>query len=165
MVTNKQRKKEKEKKMDSLVSKVFLILFVVIGVVFLGTWAFTGMRSGMETGNQALSDVEKMNTALLETEFTKYDATEITGSQVINAIKKYEQEGTAICITVNNGRASTVYVMTADLAQKAPNRAADAKKKNDLNRYINPSTMYLGEVVRDTDTGTITGVTFTKATP
>lgn len=148
--------------MDGLLEKVFVILIVIIGIALVGGYGVTQIRSGMEKGEQASAQVEKMSEAMLETEFTKYDATEITGSQVINVIKKYEQEHGEICILVNNGRTETEYVMTQDLSAEAANKAVNAKKKSDLSLYINPSSLFLGEVIREEDTGTITTVKFTK---
>lgn len=149
--------------MDNLLVKaLFAALALVLGCI-LGGWIFSKTRSSLDTANQANQKEEVMSQSMLESEFTQYDATEITGSQVINIIKKYEQENSEkICIEVDNKRSVNDFVYTADLSDKASMKAKDAKNKGDLANYINPSSMFLGEVIRDEDTGAIIMVKFTK---
>lgn len=148
--------------MDGLIEKVVAIVIVVVAVIAVGLFGMNFIRDGMETGNKAQGDLNKMNTAMMENEFTQYDATEVWGSNLINIIKNYENQKEQICIIVNNGRRETEYVRTSNLSQEASTKAKDAKQKSNLDLYINPSTKYLGEVIRDTDTGTITALKFTK---
>lgn len=149
--------------MEDAPVKAIIIAAVISLILILLGFVFSLTRSNMETANQTQQKMEAQNQAMLETEFTKYDATEITGSQVINVIKKYEQENIEkICIEVDNKRSVNDYVYTADLSDKSDLKAVDAKDKGDLTNYINPSSMFLGEVVRDEDTGTITMIRFTK---
>lgn len=133
-----------------------VLALLVVGVVF-------GIaRSQTDATNQTMVQVENMNQASLEATFTQYDTADLTGSSVINAIKKFENENYVISVVVNNGRGEATYVYENDLSAKTTLRAKDAKKKSDLNTYINPSSMYLGEVIRDEDTGTITIIRFEK---
>lgn len=148
--------------MGNLSEKVMEIVFIIIGIVVVGLFGFNLIRGGMETGNTAEKDLNKMNTAMMENKFTQYDATEIWGSNLINLIKNFESQKEEICIIVNNGRTETEYVKTRDLAQAAPTKAKDAKQRSNLNLYINPSTQFLGEVIRDADTDTIIAIKFTK---
>ena len=150
--------------MSETMEKVIWILAgLVVAVIAIG-WGNGLFRSNIDTAGEVSQDMEMTNQAMLESSFTQYDATEITGSQLINLIKKYEQEGTKISVVVNNGRAENTYVYTEDLSAPASIRAKDAKDRADLSTYINPSTLFLGEVVRDADTNTITGLKFTKVT-
>ncbi len=158
---------------DNRGDAVQTIILIIVGVVcacIVGSFVFSAIRSRMDTGEATMTQVAEMDQAMLESEFTKYDATEITGSQVINIIKKYEQQSTKIYVVVNNGRSETQYVYTSDFSSRTTVKAKDAKDKADLNTYINPSATFLGEVIRDggdvdggtTGTGTIIGLKFTK---
>lgn len=149
--------------MEEIPSKViFIVIAIVLTLVVIG-WVVSRTKSTMETASQADQEVEVMSQSMLETKFTQYDATEVTGSQVINIIKKYEQENSEkICIEVDNKRSVNDFVYTADLSDKATMKAKDAKDKSDLANYINPSSMFLGEVIRDEDTGAIIMLKFTK---
>lgn len=149
--------------MDDVVTKWFLLVCAVVMATVLIASGVSSARSNMETHSEVQKKSEAQNQALLESEFTKFDATEITGSQVINVIKQYEQtDSEKICIEVDNKKSVNDYVYTADLSAKSDRKAVDAKDKGDLTNYINPSSMFLGEVIRDEDTGTIIMVKFTK---
>lgn len=149
--------------MDDVMTKWVMIGIALVMACILGATAITSSRSSMETQSQAQKDIDVQNQTMLESKFTKYDATEITGSQVINVIKQYEQtDSEKICIEVDNKKSVNDYVYTADLSAKSDRKAVDAKDKGDLTNYINPTSMFLGEVVRDEDTGTIVMIKFTK---
>lgn len=147
---------------DIPINFVMLGAGLVLALVFISV-VIMYSRSSMEASGEVNKKIEVQNQSMLESEFTMYDATEVTGSQVINVIRKYEQENTEkICIEVDNKKSVNDYVYTADLSAKSDKKAVDAKDKSDLTNYINPSSMFLGEVVRDEDTGTIIMVKFTK---
>ena len=147
---------------DKTIGEVIWIVVGLAVVLIAAGWGVLQVRSNTNSANNVAAEMEQMNESLLETEFTKYDASEVTGSQVINAIKQYEQEKEDICIIVNNGRSETEYVKTQDLSSEASAKIKDAKKKSDLSHYISPSAIFLGEVIRDVDTDTIIAIKFTK---
>ena len=147
---------------DIPINFVMLGAGLVLALVFISV-VIMYSRSSMDASGEVNKKIEVQNQSMLESEFTMYDATEVTGSQVINVIRKYEQENTEkICIEVDNKKSVNDYVYAADLSAKSDKKAVDAKDKSDLTNYINPSSMFLGEVVRDEDTGTIIMVKFTK---
>lgn len=148
--------------MDSPAAKWIIIVLTLVLCFVLGNWVFGTQRSSMETANKVTEELEKTNQALLESKYTQYDGTEMKGSRVINTIRNFEQENEKICVEVNNGRAVNTYVYTADLSAPATLKAKDAKNRADLSTYINPSSNFLGEVVKDPDTGTIIKLVFTK---
>lgn len=142
---------------------------VIIACIFIG-WFIFQVNNRIEAGESAMNQVSRLETTMLESEYTMYDATEIQGSQVINIIKKYEEDNQRISIIVNNGRTETTYVYESDLSTRASAKAKDAKNKSALDTYINPSSTYLGEVLRDGGdvdgsaggTGAIIGLKFVK---
>lgn len=152
------------------IETIILIIIGTVAACIVGTFIFSAINTQNETGEAIMTQVSEMNQSMLDSEFTKYEATEITGSQVINLIKKYEQQSTKIYIIVNNGRSETQYVYNTDLSTRASAKAKDAKNKADLNIYINPSATFLGEIIRDggdvdggtNGTGSIIGLKFTK---
>lgn len=148
--------------MDGILEKVLFVFAVIIaGAIAIG-WFMGMFNDSMDSGNKAAQDINRMNVYLDESEFTQYDSEEIYGSSVVNIIKKYEQEKAEICIVVNNGRTETEYVMNSSLTQEASHKIKEAKNKSDLNLFINPTTLFMGEVIRDTDTDAIVGLKFTK---
>ena len=138
---------------EALIAIALLCLVVV--------WISTQVRGNMEKADTASQQLDNTTESLLESEFTIYEASERTGSTVISIVSKYEQEGTKICIEVDNGSGSYVpYCYANDLTAKSDNKIVDAKNKSDLTTYINPKAPFLGHVVRDEATGSIIGLQF-----
>lgn len=147
--------------MDKPISEViFIIACVVFGAIVV-VWGGVQVRSNMEKADKASTQMDTATESLLESEYTIYEASEKTGSSVINLISKHEQEGTKICIEVDNGSGSyTQYCYNKDLTAKADAKVVNAKNKSDMTTYINPKAPFLGHVVRDEATGTIIGLQF-----
>lgn len=135
-----------------------------IVVVSLAILVFNLMNGQEETIKVVDEKSSQFTTQLMESEFTQYDGTTVTGSDVINCIKRMKQE--VICITVNNGRQATEYIyssnLSTDLTGNLTAMLKDAKDKSNLDKYINPAARFEGEVIRDASTDTIIGITFTK---
>lgn len=147
--------------MNKIIVTVFEVLLAIAAVCLVGVWIFGIIRGSMEKGDRGYAQLDNTTEALLESEFTIYEASERTGSTVISVVSKYEQEGTKICIEVDNGSGSyTQYCYNKDLTAKADAKIVDAKNKSDLSTYINPKAPFIGHVVRDEATGTIIGLQF-----
>lgn len=111
------------------------------------------------TSESAMGKIEGMNSEMLESEYTKYEGNNISGTSVLNAIKTFKND--VICITVNNGNAVTEYIYDSSLSTKITSPThIDAGDKTQRQYYINPSSTFVGEVIRD-NTGGISGITFT----
>lgn len=147
--------------MDKPLSEViFIISCVVFGAIVI-IWGGGQVRSNMEKADKASTQMDNATESLLESEYTIYEASEKTGSSVINLISKHEQEGTKICIEVDNGSGSYIqYCYNNNLTAKADAKIVNAKNKSDLTTYINPKAPFLGHVVRDEATGAIIGLQF-----
>lgn len=127
---------------------------LVIGFIFIA-WS-----SVKESGNTAIADTNSMVTQMEEAKYTQYDASVITGSEVINVIKQHATDD--IYIGVNTGSGMVNYIH-ADGTLAAPGAdLANAKDKTNA-AYISPNAKFTGKVIRST-TGTdaILGIEFTK---
>ena len=130
--------------MNKVIVTVFEVLLAIAAVCLVGVWIFGIIRGSIEKGDRGYAQLDNTTEAILESEFTIYEASERTGSTVISVVSKYEQEGTKICIEVDNGSGSyTQYCYNKDLST-----------------YINPKAPFIGHVVRDEATGTIIGLQF-----
>lgn len=102
--------------------------------------------------------VNNMTVAAEESDYTKYDGAIVTGSDVVSAIKYFEGMG-EVCITVTTSKGTHSYIYTGpDLQTKSDISVSNTRKKTS-EYYINPSSKFLGSVVRDAD-GTITNIVF-----
>ena len=147
--------------MDKPIAEVIFGIAVVVLAAIVIIWGATQVRGNIEKADKASAQMDTATETLLESEYTIYEASEKTGSSVINLISRHEQEGTKICIEVDNGSGSyTQYCYNKDLTAKADAKVVNAKNKSDMTTYINPKAPFLGHVVRDEATGTIIGLQF-----
>lgn len=147
--------------MDKGIALVLEILAAIAVLALVILWAAGLARGNMEKADKASAQLDNATEALLESEYTIYEASERTGSTVISVISKFEQEGTKICVEVDNGSGTyTQYCYNNDLSEKATAKIVNAKDKTDLTTYINPKAPFVGHVVRDEATGTIIGLQF-----
>lgn len=147
--------------MDKPIAEVLFGIAVVVLAAIVIIWGVTQVRGNLEKADKASTQMDNATETLLESEYTIYEASEKTGSSVINLISRHEQEGTKICIEVDNGSGSyTQYCYNKDLTAKADAKVVNAKNKSDMTTYINPKAPFLGHVVRDEATGAIIGLQF-----
>lgn len=147
--------------MDKPIAEVLFGIAVVVLAAIVIIWGVTQVRGNLEKADKASTQMDNATETLLESEYTIYEASEKNGSSVINLISRHEQEGTKICIEVDNGSGSyTQYCYNKDLTAKADAKVVNAKNKSDMTTYINPKAPFLGHVVRDEATGAIIGLQF-----
>lgn len=150
--------------MDSI-SKFLQIAAGIILALLLISFVFMAFTSQQDTANQALTKTNEMNNTLMESEYTQYDAATVAGSEVINIIKKFQNDDIyiGVCVTATNGVGSSFdyYNRDSSLGTSGIKEVASAKVKTNPN-YIAPSATFLGQVVRDDNTDAIIGITFTR---
>jgi hypothetical protein len=94
---------------------------------------------------------------------TMYDNTEVSGSEVINVIRKFSDEMIGVKVQTKKNTSSYIYQFNdGDGTLKSPS-SLDYKTAQNVtgNNYINPTGRFLGSVVRDAN-GTITGLSFVQ---
>lgn len=137
-----------------------ILIIAGISVVVLGLLGllFVAYNSSSKFADAANEKLNNMTIAIEESDFTKYDGAIVSGSEVVSAIKYFE--GTAdVCVTVTTSKGTNNYVYTGpDLQTKSDLAVANTRNKTS-EFYINPSSKFLGSVVRDSD-GTITNIIF-----
>lgn len=132
-----------------------VIVFVVVG---LGAILIRSYRNSTQYADAANEKVANMAIAIEESDYTKYDGAIVSGSDVVSAIKYFDGISD-VCITVTTSKGTNNYIYTGpDLQTKSDLAVANTRDKRS-NCYINPSSKFLGSVVRDAD-GTITNIVF-----
>lgn len=149
-------------------------LFLTIALITLVVNLF---GSAQEASKQAQNDFSSMQTELAAQAFDGYDNTTLTGSQVLNAIRKYNNK-TSFGIQVVTGKNTSAgqtgswYGNTVTIAGGAGSTNygnvttggsgtltnATTESSND---YINPSGQFRGSVIRDNNNA-IRGIIFTQ---
>ena len=127
---------------------------LVIGFVFM-QWSTV-----KESGNAALTDSASTITQMDEAKYTQYDATIVTGSEVVNVIKLHANDKIYIGVDNGGGQVNYIYSDATFAAAGAP--LANARDKSNT-AYINPNSKFTGTVVRDATTSAIVGIVFNKS--
>lgn len=120
-------------------------------------------REAKDTANNGVSSIGNLNAEFAAGDKTIYDGTLVSGSEVLNVIKKYAND--TIGIYVKTGKSSTYYNAEFDLNNGE--YVADNKNTysmaldSETATYINPYGNFKGRVVKDSN-NTITGIEFVQ---
>lgn len=91
--------------MDNVPSSAILAIVAIVLACLFAAFAFSAVQSQKTSGSNAMVKVEGMNTELDESDLTQYDGQILTGSQVIEAIKKLKDtEGVTVSTTNATGK-------------------------------------------------------------
>lgn len=145
---------------DDNSSKIILTIVVVAIACLVGGLLFWIYDAGKESVTGSVNDITKTTARVEESKFTQYDGAEITGSQVVSAVTSFKGEN--IYVSVDNGRAVTYYLWDENFTTENPTKIKELSNKKNLSTYANPSSSFLGEVIRDRDTEAIVGISFVK---
>lgn len=146
-------------------------LFLTIALITLVVNLF---GSAQEASKQAQNDFSSMQTELAAQAFDGYDNTTLTGSQVLNAIRKYSKKA-SFGIQVRTGKniiasqAGSWYINTVETSTGAnygnirggPDGQLDNAQDESRTEYINPSGQFKGKVIRDSSNA-IRGIIFVQ---
>lgn len=125
--------------------------------------------------SQSEQQVEESLTVLSEIEnekFNRYQDATVSGSEVLNLIKRYDDGEIGIIVTISTGSTSTSTCYCKGLSctngvasyssSVTLGTVADAKDVTKTTKYINPTKKFKGEVLEDA-AGNIVGLHFTLA--
>lgn len=146
--------------MDDSPSKVVYIVIGLVLALLVAGFAFFVFRTVKSTGDDATKAVTGKMTAALESQYTAYEGTEVTGSEVINLINDTYAGQDEIYITVytNADTAGKTYCYSTALAKIASATEStlvqNAKDKT-KNEYITPTATFVGTVMRNANNAII----------
>lgn len=148
--------------MENSLKGLVLAAGTIITCIVIGL-GFYIAREARDTASGGAGQINRLNAEFSDTSKTMYEGTEVSGSEVLNVVRKFQNESVGIMVKTN--KTSTFYtymfdVSTGELGSKATSDYKQAQ--NELSTsYINPNGRFEGGVVRDSN-GTITGLTFTQ---
>ncbi|TYS60698.1 hypothetical protein FZD47_21050 [Bacillus infantis] len=128
-------------------------LFLVLALIMLAVNVFS---PATEAAKSATTDFSATTTELKDQKYLIFDNTTISGSQVVNALRKFSSEAEAgnIGIRVKTGRGSdTWYFNTVSNNGDTLTPAGKPENVNTSTRteYINPSGMFKATIIRDSN--------------
>ena len=120
-------------------------------------------REASDTASSGTGQINELQAEFADTSKTMYENTEVSGSEVINVIRKFSDE--MIGIKVQTKKNTSYYIYQFSDADGSLKNASSLDYKTAQNavsaNYINPTGRFLGSVVRDAN-GTITGLSFVQ---
>lgn len=128
-------------------------LFLVLALIGIAVNVFSPATEAAKT---ATTDFSAATTELKDQKYLIYDNTTISGSQVVNALRKFEQDGSAgnIGIRVKTGRGSDSWYYN-NVSSNGDTVTPTGKPTNVNNatntEYINPSGMFKASIKRDSN--------------
>ncbi|GKS12952.1 hypothetical protein YDYSY3_39520 [Paenibacillus chitinolyticus] len=134
-------------------------LFLTIAFITVCATVFYIALDGSKTATKKFTS---LNTELSQSEFLSYDNSTVSGSQVLNSIRKYAGDNNEFGISVKTGKASTpvwygrtvnntVSAGTAGYGSVIGAGTGSQNVANDETKtdYINPNGSFTSQVIRD----------------
>lgn len=138
-----------------------VITLAIISIAFI---VFNIAKDGTMAG---VNKISTMNAQIAESDITIYNDQEVSGSEVVNVIRKFEESYLAIQVKTGNNTGGTWYGYSAttssgvaSMGGTSSSSIADAIDETNT-RYINPNGRFIGRVFRDNN-GAAIAVTFTQ---
>ena len=120
-------------------------------------------REASDTASSGTGQINELQAEFSDTSKTMYENTEVSGSEVINVIRKFSDE--MIGVKVQTKKNTSYYIYQFNDTDGSLKNASSLDYKSAQNvtssNYINPTGRFLGTVVRDAN-GTITGLSFVQ---
>ncbi len=118
-------------------------------------------REARDTAAVGTSQIHELQAEFTETSKTLYDGTEVSGSEVVNVIRKFENETMGIYVKTKKDSTFYHYAFDVESGDLKSETTADYKLSQEVTseKYINPTARFMGIVVKDAN-GTITGIMF-----
>lgn len=148
--------------MENSLKGLVLAAGIIITCIIVGL-GFYIAREARDTAASGAGQINKLNAEFADTSKTMYEGTEVSGSEVLNVLRKFSDEHIGIQVATNKNTTYYIYRFdprTGQLDQKEDRDYKTAQNEQAEN-YINPNGRFDGGVVRDAN-GTITGLTFTQ---
>ncbi|WP_433946595.1 ABC transporter permease [Paenibacillus sp. SN-8-1] len=151
--------------------KVAAGIFLTIALITIVVILFISAQEATKTAQNNFSDIQ---TELAQASFTVYDDTSISGSQVVNAIRKYNgKDQFGIKVLTGKNQSGVWYgssLNTADVTDGAYG-SVTGKSTTDVSKswdetdsnYVNPSGKFKAQVVKDSS-NVVRGLIFIQST-
>ena len=148
--------------MENSLKGLMLAAGIIITCIIISL-GFYIAREARDTASSGTGQINQLQAEFSDTSKTMYDGTEVSGSEVVNVIRKFSDDTMGVKVVTSK---TSVYYgysfaendgMLGEKSNASYKNAQDATNQN----YINPTGRFAGSVVRDAN-GVITGLVFTQ---
>ena len=148
--------------MENSLKGLMLAAGIIITCIIISL-GFYIAREASDTASSGTGQINELQAEFSDTSKTMYENTEVSGSEVINVIRKFSDE--MIGVKVQTKKNTSYYIYQFNDTDCSLKNASSLDYKSAQNvtssNYINPTGRFLGTVVRDAN-GTITGLSFVQ---
>ena len=148
--------------MENSLKGLMLAAGIIITCIIISL-GFYIAREASDTASSGTGQINELQAAFADTSKTMYENTEVSGSEVINVIRKFSDE--MIGVKVQTKKNTSYYIYQFNDTDGSLKNASTLDYKSAQNatsaNYINPTGRFLGAVIRDAN-GTITGLSFVQ---
>ena len=148
--------------MENSLKGLMLAAGIIITCIIISL-GFYIAREASDTASSGTGQINELQAEFADTSKTMYENTEVSGSEVINVIRKFSDE--MIGVKVQTKKNTSYYIYQFNDTDGSLKTASTLDYKSAQNatsaNYINPTGRFLGSVVRDAN-GTITGLSFVQ---
>lgn len=148
--------------MENSLKGLMLAAGIIITCIIISL-GFYIAREASDTASSGTGQLHELQAEFADTSKTMYENTEISGSEVINVVRKFSDEAIGIKVQTKKNTSYYIYQFSesdGSLGQVSTAEIQSAQTPQNAN-YINPTGRFLGTVVRDAN-GTITGLSFVQ---
>jgi hypothetical protein len=144
-------------------------LFLAIALITTAVVMFISAQDATKTAQTSFSDIQ---TELSQTAFTVYDGTTVSGSQVVNALRKFQDRGEfGIQVITGKNPTGSWYFKTVNttvpvgstgygsITTTQPTGTLANAQNESSNDYINPAGKFKAEIIKD-NSNVIRGIIF-----
>ena len=148
--------------MENSLKGLMLAAGIIITCIIISL-GFYIAREASDTASSGTGQINELQAEFADTSKTMYENTEVSGSEVINVIRKFSDEMIGIKVQTKKNTSYSIYQFSdADGSLKNASSLDYKTAQNAVSaNYINPTGRFLGSVVRDAN-GTITGLSFVQ---
>ena len=146
--------------MENSLKGLILAAGTIITCVVISLGFFIS-REAKDTASNGAIQINKLNSEFVESEKVIYDGATVSGSEVLNVIKKFCNERIGILVKTNKSSTYYGYVFnetTGEMTDESDNELLVATD-SDGESYINPYVNFTGRLIRDKNE-VITGIVF-----
>lgn len=148
--------------MENSLKGLMLAAGIIITCIIISL-GFYIAREASDTASSGTGQINELQAEFADTSKTMYENTEVSGSEVINVIRKFSDE--MIGVKVQTKKNTRYYIYQFNDTDGSLKNASTLDYKSAQNatsaNYINPTGRFLGAVIRDAN-GTITGLSFVQ---
>ena len=148
--------------MENSLKGLMLAAGIIITCIIISL-GFYIAREASDTASSGTGQINELQAEFADTSKTMYENTEVSGSEVINVIRKFSDETIGVKVQTKKNTSDYIYQFNdADGSLKSASTLDYKTAQNATSaNYIKPTGRFLGAVVRDAN-GTITGLSFVQ---